>query len=100
MKGAAEFGIEHRRVPRIDKVSHAPTGRARCRSCKEMIEKDSWRIGLVYFEDYRFQPSGFIHATCAGAYFETTDILDRIQYFNPQLETEQLDELAFGDPPP
>ena len=94
LKAAAEFGIAHRRVPRIDKVSRAPTGRARCRSCKELIEKGSWRIGLVYFEDYRFQPSGFIHAACAGDYFETTDILDRISYFNPELTPDELDEVA------
>ncbi len=96
LRSTAAFGVEHRRVPRIDKVSRAPTGRARCRSCREMIEKDSWRIGLVFFEEYRFQPSGFIHAACAGEYFETTDVLDRIRYFNPDLESEELGEVAAG----
>lgn len=96
LKPAAEFGVEHRRVPRIDQVARAPTGRARCRSCREAIDKDSWRIGLVFFEDYRFQPSGFIHAGCAGDYFGTTDVLDRILHFNPSLTPQELDEIAAG----
>lgn len=93
LKAAAEFGIAHRRVPRIDTVDRAPTGRARCRSCRELIEKDSWRIGLVFFEEYRFQPSGFIHAACAGEYFETTDLMDRILHFNPALAPEELEAI-------
>lgn len=90
LQPAAEFGIEHRRLPRIDQVGRAPTGRARCRSCRELIEKDSWRIGLVFFEEYRFQPSGFIHAACAKEYFGTTEMLDRVSYFNPELTPEEL----------
>lgn len=96
LKATAEFGLAHRRVPRIDKVSLAPTARARCRSCREMIEKDSWRIGLVFFEEYRFQPSGFIHAACAEEYFGTTDVLERVHHFNPGLTTEQLDAISAG----
>lgn len=84
LKPTAEFGVEHRRVPRIDKVDRAPTGRARCRNCREPIAKDTWRIGLVFFEEYRFEPSGFIHAGCAQAYFGTTDVMDRIRHFNPE----------------
>lgn len=90
---AAQFGIAHRRVPRINGAERAPTGRARCRYCKELIDKDSWRIGLVFFEEYRFEPGGFVHAACARDYFETTDLLDRIGHFSQQLDTRELDEL-------
>jgi hypothetical protein len=97
----AKQGIEHRRLPRIDTVEQAPTGRARCRSCRELIDKDSWRIGLVFFEDYRFQPSGFIHAGCAREYFDTTGVLDRIRHFNPGLEPAELEAItaALGSKP-
>lgn len=91
---AAERGVEHRRLPRIDGASRAPTGRARCRSCRELIEKASWRIALVYFEEYRFEPAGFIHAGCAREYFGTTDLLDRVRHFAPALEAAELDELG------
>jgi hypothetical protein len=91
LKAAAEFGVAHRRVPRIDKVDRAPTGRARCRNCREPIDKDTWRIGLVFFEEYRFQPSGFIHAACAQQYFGTTEIMERILHFNPILSPGELE---------
>ncbi len=91
LEPAAEFGIAHRRVPRIDKVDRAPTGRALCRSCRENIEKESWRVGLVFFEEYRFQPSGFIHAACAGEFYGTTDVMERIRHFNPALSSGELE---------
>src|SRR5690606_22830392 len=62
----AQLGVAHRRVPRVHTASLAPTGRATCRACKTPIEKDSWRIALVFFEDGRFAPSGYIHAGCAA----------------------------------
>jgi ribosomal protein L37AE/L43A len=90
---AAELGVKHRRVPRINGAGRAPTGRARCRHCKALIERGAWRIALVYFEEFRFEPSGFVHASCAGEYFETTDLIERIKYFSPQLSADDLDDL-------
>jgi hypothetical protein len=100
LKAAAEFGVAHRRVPRLDKVDRAPTGRATCRHCRNLIDKDSWRIGLVFFEEYRFQPSGFIHAGCAEEYFGTTNLLDRVLHFNPALTPGELDALEGALQPP
>ena len=96
LRPSAELGITHRRAPRVNEVSLAPTGRARCRSCRELIEKDTWRIGLVFFEEYRFQPSGFIHLGCAEEYFGTNEIMDRVRHFNPKLIPEELEAIAAG----
>ncbi|HZD53071.1 MAG TPA: hypothetical protein VE175_08490 [Woeseiaceae bacterium] len=93
LKPAAEFGIEHRRLPRLDKIERAPTGRARCRNCRDLIDKGSWRIGLVFFEEYRFEPSGFIHAGCAKEYFGTTDVMERVLHFNPSLGAGDLEDI-------
>jgi len=90
---AAEFGVAHRRVPRINGAEQAPTGRARCRSCRELIEQDAWRISLTFFEEYRFAASGFVHAACAKRYFETIEVLDRVAHFSPNLGPRDLDEL-------
>ena len=90
---AAEFGAAHRRVPRVNGAERAPTGRARCRSCRELIEKDAWRISLTFFEEFRFAASGFVHAACAAQYFETIDVVDRIEHFSPALDAAALDEL-------
>jgi hypothetical protein len=89
----AELGIAHRRLPRVNGAERAPTGRARCRSCKELIEQDSWRIALTFFEEYRFSASGFVHAACAAQYFETIDLVDRVAHFSPALTPAELDEL-------
>ena len=90
---AAEFGIAHRRLPRVNGAERAPTGRARCRSCREPIEQAVWRISLTFFEEYRFAASGFVHAACAAAYFETIDLIDRVAHFSPELDTAALVEL-------
>src|SRR5690606_25705384 len=74
LRTVARLGAEHRRLPRLNGAERAATGRARCRSCREPIEKGSWRLPLVFFEEYRFEPSGFIHARCAAAYFGTPDV--------------------------
>lgn len=83
----------HRRLPRLDGAERAPTGRARCRCCRERIDKEGWRIPLVYYEEGRFQPSGFIHARCAEKYFGTADVIERMGHFRPDLSDGDLDEL-------
>lgn len=93
LAAAANFGIAHRRVPRIHGAERAPTGRARCRSCKELIAKDEWRIALVFFEEFRFEPGGSVHAGCAQAYFETIDVVDRIRHFSPELGSGEIADL-------
>jgi hypothetical protein len=94
LQPAARFGLGHRRVPRIHGAERASTSRARCRQCRELIDKGEWRIPLVFFEEYRFEPSGFIHAGCAQAYFDTIDIVDRIRHFSPALDETDLADLA------
>lgn len=94
LRAAAEHGIAHRRLPRIDGAERAATGRARCRHCRELIERGEWRIPLVFFEEYRFAPSGFVHAACVPAYFETSDVLARVRHFNPALTDADTAELA------
>jgi Poly(ADP-ribose) polymerase and DNA-Ligase Zn-finger region len=89
----AESSIAHRRLPRLTLAERSPTGRAHCRRCKELIAKDKWRIGISFFDEFRFQPGGFVHATCAPAYFETADLVDRIRHFSPDLDSAALTEL-------
>lgn len=74
-------GVEHYRLERIAGVEKAASGRAKCRHCRESIEKDAWRIPLVFFEEGMFNSSGFIHVSCAKDYFGTSGILDRLKHF-------------------
>ena len=94
LSAEARQGIEHRRLPRLNVAERAPTGRARCRSCRQPIQQGTWRFGLVFFEEYRFEPSGFVHAGCARDYFGTADVLERARYFSPDLTEADLRELA------
>jgi ribosomal protein L37AE/L43A len=101
LQRAAELGVAHRRLPRATAASRAPSGRAACRSCKAPIAKGSWRIALMYYEDGRFVASGFIHAGCARAYLETTEVLDRLRHFSAELSDGDLAEIgALLEEPP
>ena len=91
----AKRSLEHERLPRLNGADRAPTGRARCRSCREPIEKGSWRISVVFYDEVegRFQPSGYIHPKCAKDYFGTSDIVDRLRHFSSALEASDVDEI-------
>ncbi len=88
-----EFGLEHRQVERINGVEKATAGRARCRSCREVISKGQWRIPLVFFEEGMFNASGFVHVACAARFFETTSILPYLEQFTEELLPEDLEEV-------
>lgn len=96
----ANGGMTHGRLPRLNGIDRAPTARAHCRHCRELIDKDSWRISLVYYEEGRFQPSGFLHLHCAGSYFETTDVIDRLRHFSRQLTESEVEEIRSRLRPP
>ncbi len=88
LESEARRGLEHERLSRIDGAERAPTGRAQCRHCREPIAKDAWRMRLVFYEDGRFQPAGYVHPRCAAAYFGTADVLARVRRFAPDLGDE------------
>jgi len=86
----AKRGVAHRRLPRINGAERAASGRAQCRACRARIDKGAWRVPLVFYEEGRFAPSGYIHVLCAQAYFETTDVIPRLKRFSPALSDEDL----------
>ena len=94
----ARLGIAHRRLTRVDGVQRSPTGRARCRSCRESIPKDTWCIALVYYEDGRFDPGGFAHLACAEGYLGTEDIIDRLTHFTNGLSADDIAEIRTVEP--
>lgn len=96
LERAARGSLAQRRLPRIDGAEWAPTGQARCRSCREPIARGSWRIRLVYYEEGRFSPGGFVHLECRKAYFETDDILDQVLHFSSALSEGEREELRLA----
>ncbi len=90
LRTTAEFGVAHHRLPRLAGIERASSGRATCRSCREPIAKDSYRLRLQMFEEGRVNPIGTIHLTCAGAYFGTRDLIDRLAKLAPELDAGTL----------
>jgi hypothetical protein len=91
---AARAGREHERLSRLVRAERASSGRAHCRSCRELIAKGDWRFVLQVFEDGRPTPIGTIHASCAEAYFGTADVLERAERLTPELSAEDRAELS------
>jgi hypothetical protein len=90
---AAQRGVTHHRVPRIDGAERSPTSQAKCRHCHEPVERGHWRIRLVFHQDGRFEPAGFVHLACRAAYFETPDVLEPVLHFSPALAPEEQQAL-------
>jgi hypothetical protein len=82
---AARASLAHRRLPRIDGAEKAPGAQAKCRHCREPIARGAWRIRLVFYQDGRFAPGGYIHLECRDAYFETGDIREHVLHFSADL---------------
>jgi hypothetical protein len=93
LERAARASSSFRRLPRIDGAERAPSGQAKCRSCRAPIERGSWRIRIVYFEEGRFSPGGFVHLTCRGEYFENADVRAPLLHFSPNLDEAARAEL-------
>ena len=93
LERAALGSAAYRRVPRIDGAERSPSGQARCRSCHEPIVRGSWRVRIVFYEEGRFSPGGYLHLACRKAYFETDKVLDPILHFSPALSDAEREEL-------
>jgi hypothetical protein len=89
----ARLGIAHHRLPRVTTVGRSPSARAMCRCCRQPIDKGAWRISLVFYEDGRFMPSGFIHTGCALSHLETSEVMGRLTHFTPALSAADLAEV-------
>ncbi|GJM45392.1 MAG: hypothetical protein DHS20C21_22340 [Gemmatimonadota bacterium] len=96
----ARTGLACRRLPRLNGAERSPTARARCRSCRELIAKDTWRVALVFFEEGRFEASGYIHAGCVTEYFETPDVVERVRHFSEMSDADAADLTAAIAAPP
>jgi hypothetical protein len=98
LKRAALRSITYPRIPRIDGAEKSRSGQAKCRHCHEPILRESWRIRIVFYEEGRFAPGGYVHLGCRTAYFETDEVLEPVLRFSPALsETERAELIRAFD---
>ena len=93
LQQAASRSAAAKRLPRIDGAERSPSGQARCRQCREPIERDTWRIRLVLHEEGNFSPGGFVHLKCRRDYFEADDILEQMLHFSRALGADDREAL-------
>jgi hypothetical protein len=93
LERAARSSLAHPRLARIDGAERSRSGQAACRSCRLPIERDSWRIRLVYYEDARFSPAGYVHIDCRMVYFETDEVLEHLLHFSAGLSDAEREAL-------
>ena len=93
LQALADASLAQPRLARIDGGERAPSSQARCRHCKEPIEKGAWRIRLVFHEEGTFSPGGFVHLACREAYFGRADIAGQVLHFSGALEPAERDAL-------
>ncbi len=91
----AAAGNEHPRLVRVGGVERASSGRAACRSCKELIEKGALRVMLQIREEGRFSPAGFLHPRCLATYAEcpTEAAEQRVSHYTRELDDPTREEL-------
>ena len=94
LERAAQTSLLYRRIPRIDGAERAPSGQSTCRHCRELIERGTWRIRIVFYQEGIFTPGGYIHLGCRKAYFDTAEVLEQVLYFSPKLEAAERQELV------
>jgi hypothetical protein len=93
LKAAALGSVTHPRIPRIDGAEKSRSGQAKCRNCHEPILRESWRIRIVFYDEGRFAPGGYVHLGCRNAYFETNEVLEPVLHFSPALSEAERAEL-------
>lgn len=93
LEATARAAMAHRRLVRVDGAERATSGQAKCRSCRERIERGTWRIRLAFFEEGRFSPGGFVHIACHPAYFGGHDVLEPLLHFSPDFEGNEQEDL-------
>jgi hypothetical protein len=93
LRDSAELALDHHRLERLGVLERAKSARANCRHCRELIEKDAWRVALQPIEEGRLGSWGFVHLACAGAYAGVKPSLERLVRYS-ELEPSDREQVA------
>lgn len=91
------LGALHPRWTRVTSLERDPSGRAKCRHCREPIDKGGLRLTLEFAEEGMVNAAGFLHPRCAAEYLgSTARLAERLERAN--VAAELLDELRAEAP--
>jgi hypothetical protein len=93
LAAAAALAMAHHRLERLGTLERAKSARANCRFCRELIEKDAWRVALQPIEEGRLAAWGFIHLPCVAGYTGIKPSLERLLRYS-ELPDEARSEIA------
>ena len=86
---AAALALAHPRLERLGALERAKSARATCRSCREPIEKDSWRVAIGPIEEGRMAAWGFLHLRCVANYAGVKPSPERLLRYSELTEEER-----------
>jgi hypothetical protein len=90
---AAQLATAHHRLERLGVLERSKSARANCRFCRELIEKDAWRVAVQPIEDGRLGAWGFLHLRCVAAYAGVKPSAERLLRYS-ELTPEEAGEIA------
>lgn len=93
LREAAALAIDHHRLERLGVIERAKSARANCRLCRELIEKDTWRVAVQPLEDGRLGAWGFLHLRCVGSYAGVKPSAERLLRYS-ELSPEACQEIS------
>ncbi len=92
----AQLGIDNPKLVRVLRAERSPSGRARCRQCRELIEKAELRVAIETEADAMSMSSAyFVHARCAPDYVGPAGLREKLERVSTKLEPAEMQEL-FG----
>ncbi|MCA8955853.1 MAG: hypothetical protein KDC87_07255 [Planctomycetes bacterium] len=90
----AELGCNNPELAKVLRAEVAPTGRARCRQCREMIAKDTLRVAIeVETEAMSMASAFYIHLACAPARLGAAGLREKLERVSEGLTAEHVAEL-------
>lgn len=90
-------GLENPKLSMVQRVDHAPTGRAKCQQCHEAIAKDELRVGIDRDVEGQMPAVSYLHVRCAPAYLDAPGLGEKLKRLAGTLspgEAEILDQLG------
>lgn len=88
----AKAGVDNPKLERVGKAERAPSGRARCRHCRQLVDKGALRVKVEVFEEGMMNPLGFVHARCSSYRFGQAGLVARLRRWSPELSDDDFAE--------